>query len=346
MLRQSGCGGAVGAADQGANGDPASAAEISAHGSNPVAEQIDAVKADLTMLRSRYSELPSPLAVFERAEKGHKAAVERANAVHDGEVERARTVRDAMIERARAECDAVIDTELLAVFERAGEKHNAAVERASAVHDASIERARAECDAAIECAEAEREVARSEVASTERKLEALVNAPVSGGRDPFEWLPDELIVMIMLMLSFEVMWSGVCERVCQRWARLMKSAPVTRRKREGQWAAYEAEVIEPRELVGHTDAVRALAVGLDGKLYSGSDDQTMRCECGRVSTAHTLRPSRGTRTRSVLSPWVLMARCTRRRGAPPRCECGLVTMADTSRPSRGTRAQSVLSQWD
>jgi hypothetical protein len=71
---------------------------------------------------------------------------------------------------------------------------------------------------------------------------------VSGGRDPFEWLPDELIVMIMLMLPFEVLWSGVCERVCLQWARLTESASVKRRKRDGRWAAYEAGLIKPREL--------------------------------------------------------------------------------------------------
>jgi WD40 repeat protein len=93
---------------------------------------------------------------------------------------------------------------------------------------------------------------------------------VSGERDPFEWLPDELIVMIMLMLPFEVLWVGVCDRVCLRWTRLMESAPVKRHKRDGRWPAYEAGVITSRELVGHTHYVIALAVGLDGKVYSGS----------------------------------------------------------------------------
>jgi hypothetical protein len=131
-------------------------------------------------------------------------------------------------------------------------------------------------------------MARSRSASVERELGAwldtLINAPVSGGRGPFEWLPDELIVMIMLMLPFEVLWSGVCERVCLRWARLMKSAPVTRRKREGRWAAYEAGAIKPRELAGHTNPVCALAVGLDGKIYSGSADNTIRVWSGDDGT--------------------------------------------------------------
>jgi hypothetical protein len=42
----------------------------------------------------------------------------------------------------------------------------------------------------------------------------LVNAPVSGGRDPFEWLPDELVVMIIEKMPFESVWrGGACERV-------------------------------------------------------------------------------------------------------------------------------------
>jgi len=118
----------------------------------------------------------------------------------------------------------------------------------------------------------------------ERELSALVNAPVSGGRDPFEWLPDELIVMIVLMLPFEVLWSGVCEHVCERWARVVESAPVKRRKREGRWAAYEEGVIKPRELEGHTEFVHALAVGLDDKVYSGSGDKTIRVWSGTVGT--------------------------------------------------------------
>jgi WD40 repeat protein len=129
-------------------------------------------------------------------------------------------------------------------------------------------------------AEEEHKALRAEMASAESELNALVNAPVSGGRDPFEWLPDELIVMIVLMLPFEVLWSGACERVCQRWSRLVQSALVKRRKRDGRWAAYEEGVIKPRELEGHTLGVRALAVGLDGKLYSGSDDTTIRVWSG------------------------------------------------------------------
>jgi hypothetical protein len=223
----------------------------------------------------------------------------------------------------------VRDAELLAV-----------IETANAVHDAEIERARAVRDAAVERATAEREAVRAEMASAERELKALVNAPVSGGRDPFEWLPDELTVMIMLMLPFEVLWSGECERVCLRWARLMESAPVKRRKREGRWAAYEEGVIKSRELEGHIEPVRALSVGLDGKVYSGSNDTTIL-----VPMAHTYRLSWGTQMGYWLSLWDWMAIFTR--GRPiGQSECGLVSMAPTFRPSWCTRVWSGLSPWD
>ena len=139
-------------------------------------------------------------------------------------------------------------------------------------------------DAVVKRVTAEREAVCAEMASAESELDALVCAPVSGGRDPFEWLPDELLVMIMLMLPCEVLWSGVCERVCLRWTRLMESAPVKRHKRDGRWAACEAGVIKPQEPEGHNEGVFSLAVGLDGKVYSGSNDKTIRVWSGDDGT--------------------------------------------------------------
>jgi WD40 repeat protein len=201
-----------------AEGGAAAAAPRTPTISASAADQVDGVKAHVTALHARDTEL--------------LAVIEMANAVHDAEIERARAVRDAAIERETAECEAV----------------------------------------------------RAEMASAESELDALVNAPVSGGRDPFEWLPDELVLMIMLMLPFEVLWSGACKRVCQRWARLTESAPVKRRKRDGCWAAYEAGLIKPRELEGHNQGVCALAVGLGGKVYSGSEDKTIRVWSGDDGT--------------------------------------------------------------
>jgi hypothetical protein len=50
---------------------------------------------------------------------------------------------------------------------------------------------------AVECVKAKREAVRAEINAAEGELNAAVNAPVSGGRDPTEWLPDELVLMIV-----------------------------------------------------------------------------------------------------------------------------------------------------
>jgi hypothetical protein len=47
---------------------------------------------------------------------------------------------------------------------------------------------------------AERETVRAEMALIENELDALINAPVSGGRDPFEWLSDECPTWSVTML--------------------------------------------------------------------------------------------------------------------------------------------------
>jgi WD40 repeat protein len=118
--------------------------------------------------------------------------------------------------------------------------------------------------------------------------------PVEGGCS-IESLPDELIVIIMLMLPITTLWSGACERVCLRWERLMETASIVRRKRDGRWEAYEAGTIKPRRLEGHTDTVYALTVGLDGNVYSGSTDTTIMVWSGeggahlQTVTGHTDR---------------------------------------------------------
>jgi hypothetical protein len=139
---------------------------------------------------------------------------------------------------------------------------------------------------------AERDAVRAEVASAESELDALVNASVSRGRDPFEWLPDELLVMVLVMLPFATLCSGACERVCECWARLMESSPVKRRKQHVDWAAYEAGVIQPRSLEGYTTPVMSIAVGVDGKIYSGSMDRTIKVRrCGVERMAASPGPS-------------------------------------------------------
>jgi hypothetical protein len=191
----------------------------------------------------------------------------------------------------------------------------------------------AELVAAIEKLEAEREAVLEEMEVAENELDAAVNAPVSGGRDPFEWLPDELLVVIMRALPADMMW--VCDRVCERWKRVIESGPILKmHKWNGRWAAYEMGEMEPQALEvgmmwvravavgldgkvysslkktiqvwsgedgahlntleGHDDTVRALAVGLDGKVYSGSEDETIRVWSGENGAhMHTLEGGYG-----------------------------------------------------
>jgi hypothetical protein len=72
----------------------------------------------------------------------------------------------------------------------------------------------------------EREGVEAEIAKVESELEAAVAAPASGGRDPTSWLPDELLIVIMLLLPLETLCKGQCTAVCRRWRTLGESGPV------------------------------------------------------------------------------------------------------------------------
>jgi outer membrane murein-binding lipoprotein Lpp len=72
----------------------------------------------------------------------------------------------------------------------------------------------------------EREGVQTEMAKVESELEAAVAAPASGGRDPTSWLPDELLIVIMLLLPLETLCKGQCTAVCRRWRTLGESGPV------------------------------------------------------------------------------------------------------------------------
>jgi hypothetical protein len=76
---------------------------------------------------------------------------------------------------------------------------------------------------AMKRVKAKREAVRAEIKAAQSELDAAGNAPVSGGRDPTEWLPDELMLMVLERVPFATMWSGACEGVCQMWARLTES---------------------------------------------------------------------------------------------------------------------------
>jgi WD40 repeat protein len=141
----------------------------------------------------------------------------------------------------------------------------------------------AELNAELVRVTAKREQVRAEIKAAEGELDVAINTPVSGGRDPTEWLPDELMLMVLERVPFATLWSGVCERVCQRWERLMESALIVRRKHiDGRWAAFEAGRIQPQMLDSLTAAVAALAIAPDGMVYSGSGDGTVRVWSGET----------------------------------------------------------------
>jgi hypothetical protein len=245
-------------------------------------EQIDVVKARLARLRSQDEE---KLEETRRAYEPYKSLDPSTSSADRVEVmERVKAARDAVMETTMAACTAVLEKaaeKSMALTAVECEQAKAEVEelkRRALDVCASMQVTAAEHDPMVQRVRAERQAVVGDITSAESELNALVNAPVSGGRDPFEWLPDELVLMIMLMLQGKVLWGGVCEHVCQRWARLMRSAPVHRRKREVRWAAYEKFVITPRVVEGlgqrgAYSSVGALAVGLDGKVYSFSHNR-------------------------------------------------------------------------
>jgi hypothetical protein len=131
------------------------------------------------------------------------------------------------------------------------------------------------------------------LAEAEAELEVEVLAPVANGVDPTEWLPEELLMAILL----HVVTAGVCGLVCRRWYAVCQDGRVKRRAWEGRWEGYSAGWRSPQFLVGHTDFVRALAVGPNNVVYSGGKDHTVRAWSAvhgahlRTLTGHTARVS-------------------------------------------------------
>jgi hypothetical protein len=123
-------------------------------------EQVDGVKSRLSRLRLQYEEL---MGVIERATAEYEAVLEPATATATAE-------SDPVLEPATAKSD-----------------DDAVVNERDAL---------AEYEAVMLPARWEREQVLAKMALAESELDALVSAPVSGDRDPFEWLPDELIMII------------------------------------------------------------------------------------------------------------------------------------------------------
>jgi hypothetical protein len=125
----------------------------------------------------------------------------------------------------------------------------------------------------VERLRAESAVVRADVASAEGDLNALISAR---DRNPFELLPDEIMLMIFESLHPATLCSGACERVCQRWARLMsdervkKSRPVVFLSRWAEFAA--GNMRQPRTRMRSYGDQRAVlnAIEHNGTVYSVS----------------------------------------------------------------------------
>lgn len=109
----------------------------------------------------------------------------------------------------------------------------------------------------------------------ERAFEDAAPAPIesgNGGEDLTLWLPDELMVFIFVRVGI----IHATARVCKRWKRICGDREVQEASWLFQWHAYANEQAMPRKFNGHEKNLCALAIGLDGNLYSGSADRTIK----------------------------------------------------------------------
>lgn len=93
-------------------------------------------------------------------------------------------------------------------------------------------------------------------------------------------LPDELWEHVFSFLPTDVLFGNVCNCVCKRWNRLMQCRLVNQQRQSQRWLAYEKELIRPRSLSHGHETILCLSVGLDGKIYSGSSDNTIQVWSG------------------------------------------------------------------
>lgn len=121
----------------------------------------------------------------------------------------------------------------------------------------------------------------AEMKEVEAELQVAVKQPVSDGCDPTLWLPDELIIMILVRAPFTKLWSGTCCRVCRRWHRLAKSVTVQRHLRNARWRAYAKGWIKPKTVIAHTDDIRGL---VNGGVYAlAVQDNTLYTACKEIA---------------------------------------------------------------
>jgi hypothetical protein len=117
-----------------------------------------------------------------------------------------------------------------------------------------------------------RDEVADELTQARAELDALVAAPVPSGEDPTAWLPDELLILIVLQVG----WRRGREAVCRRWRGLCQDGAVKRQLWDGRWEEYAVGRIQPRQLHGHCASVYSVAIGPNEKAYSGSTDSLVR----------------------------------------------------------------------
>ena len=126
-----------------------------------------------------------------------------------------------------------------------------------------------------------------EIEAAESELASAVAAPLECDEDPTGWLPNELMIMVLL----HVVFLEECRSVCKRWHVLCRGGQLKTAMGLSLWKAYADGRRTPQTVTGHTDWVSALAVGKGGKVYSGSFDTTVKVWCG--STGALLQTLQG-----------------------------------------------------
>lgn len=180
----------------------------------------------------------------------------------------------------------------------------------------------AEADELIERGQRLKVEVAIDIEKTEAELAAAASAPMDNGHDPTLWLPDELMILIFLVVGIEELSPST--EVCARWDRLSDDRQLNGTLR---WRAYAtgqqnprtfvrisghkikgiavglngniytterdnytikvwsaADGILVRKLIGHSGIVRTLAIGPVGTVFSGSDDKTIRCWSSETGT--------------------------------------------------------------
>jgi WD40 repeat protein len=113
----------------------------------------------------------------------------------------------------------------------------------------------------------EREEVRGALAETEAELETAVLAPVAGGVDPTETVPNEILWMILV----QVLAGGTCGRVCRRWHAVCAGATAKKQAWQRRWAGYTHGRMAPTTLRDNVYGPFSLAISSNDTVYIGVD---------------------------------------------------------------------------